>query len=399
MTALENVMVAADAHNRVQRRRRAASASVGSNSEEQDSYDKAMELLAFMKLDRRKDEYAKNLPYGDQRRLEIARAMATEPKLLCLDEPAAGFNPAEKQSLMELIRTIRGRGYTVLLIEHDMSLVMGVTDRIAVLDFGRKIAEGSPERSAPTPPSSRPTWERPPMLLEVRDLNVFYGRIHAIKGMSVEVDEGEIVTLIGANGAGKTTTMKAISGVRPVATGSVWFDGRDITRVPGYQRVDMGLCQAPEGRGIFPGMSVMENLEMGCYARKDRKSAAKDQDLERVLHLFPRLQERIKQSGGTLSGGEQQMLAIGRALMARPRLLLLDEPSMGLAPMLINQIFTIVREINDQGTTVLLVEQNASQALRLAERAYVLETGRVVKEGSGDQLLHDQSVIAAYLGG
>jgi len=237
------------------------------------------------------------------------------------------------------------------------------------------------------------------MLLEVRDLNVFYGRIHAIKGLSVEVEEGEIVTLIGANGAGKTTTMKAISGVRPVATGSVWFDGRDITRVPGYQRVDMGLCQAPEGRGIFPGMSVMENLEMGCYARKDRKSAAKDQDLERVLHLFPRLQERIKQPGGTLSGGEQQMLAIGRALMSRPRLLLLDEPSMGLAPMLIQQIFTIVREINAQGTTVLLVEQNASQALRLAERAYVLETGRVVKEGSGDQLLNDQSVIAAYLGG
>jgi branched-chain amino acid transport system ATP-binding protein len=237
------------------------------------------------------------------------------------------------------------------------------------------------------------------MLLEVRDLNVFYGRIHAIKGLSVEVEEGKIVTLIGANGAGKTTTMKAISGVRPVAAGSVWFDGRDITRVPGYQRVLMGLCQAPEGRGIFPGMSVMENLEMGCYARKDRKSAAKDEDLERVLHLFPRLQERIKQSGGTLSGGEQQMLAIGRALMSRPRLLLLDEPSMGLAPMLINQIFTIVREINAQGTTVLLVEQNASQALRLAEKAYVLETGRVVKEGSGDQLLNDQSVIAAYLGG
>jgi branched-chain amino acid transport system ATP-binding protein len=236
-------------------------------------------------------------------------------------------------------------------------------------------------------------------MLEVRDLNVFYGRIHAIKGISVEVEEGQIVTLIGANGAGKTTTMKAISGVRPVAQGSVWFEGRDITRVPAYQRVDMGICQAPEGRGIFPGMSVMENLEMGCYARKDRKSAAKDEDLERVLQLFPRLKERIKQPGGTLSGGEQQMLAIGRALMSRPRLLLLDEPSMGLAPMLIAQIFTIVREINEQGTTVLLVEQNASQALRLAEKAYVLETGRVVKEGSGGQLLNDQSVIAAYLGG
>jgi branched-chain amino acid transport system ATP-binding protein len=237
------------------------------------------------------------------------------------------------------------------------------------------------------------------MLLEVRDLNVFYGRIHAIKGVSVAVEEGEVVTLIGANGAGKTTTMKSISGVRPVATGSVWFEDQNITKVPAYKRVDMGICQAPEGRGIFPGMTVMENLEMGCYARKDRKSAAKDADLERVLTLFPRLQERVKQLGGTLSGGEQQMLAIGRALMSRPRLLLLDEPSMGLAPMLIAQIFRIIREINEQGTTVLLVEQNASQALRLAERAYVLETGRIVKEGSGSALLSDDAVVAAYLGG
>jgi branched-chain amino acid transport system ATP-binding protein len=237
------------------------------------------------------------------------------------------------------------------------------------------------------------------MLLEVRDLAVFYGRIQALRGVSFTVDEGEVVTLIGANGAGKTTTMKTVSGVRHVAAGSVIFDGQDITHLASHERVKRGICQAPEGRGIFPGMSVRENLEMGTYVRSDRKSAAKDADLERVLTLFPRLKERIAQSGGTLSGGEQQMLAIGRALMSRPRLLLLDEPSMGLAPKLIAQIFSIVAEINQQGTTVLLVEQNASQALRRAHRAYVLETGRIVKEGSGEGLLHDEAVINAYLGG
>jgi len=236
-------------------------------------------------------------------------------------------------------------------------------------------------------------------LLEVQDLEVFYGRIQAIKGISFTVDEGEVVTLIGANGAGKTTTMKTISGVRPVAAGRVLFDGQDITRVPAHKRVQMGICQAPEGRGIFPGMSVLENLEMGCYVRKDARSAAKQADLDRVFALFPRLAERRTQVGGSMSGGEQQMLAIGRALMARPRVLLLDEPSMGLAPMLIAQLFSIITEINQQGTTVLLVEQNAAQALRRAHRAYVLETGRVVKEGLGADLLDDESVKAAYLGG
>jgi branched-chain amino acid transport system ATP-binding protein len=237
------------------------------------------------------------------------------------------------------------------------------------------------------------------MLLEVSDLEVFYGAIQAIKGISFTVGEGEIVTLIGANGAGKTTTLKTVSGVRPVARGKVVFEGQDITKVPAFRRVEMGICQAPEGRGIFPGMTVRENLEMGTYVRKDRKSAAAKSDLERVLTLFPRLQERIGQTGGTLSGGEQQMLAIGRALMSKPRLLLLDEPSMGLAPKLIAQIFSIITEINQQGTTILLVEQNAAQALRRAHRAYVLETGKVVKEGAGSALLDDEAVKAAYLGG
>jgi branched-chain amino acid transport system ATP-binding protein len=236
------------------------------------------------------------------------------------------------------------------------------------------------------------------MLLEVNDLHVFYGRIEAIKGISFTVGEGEIVTLIGANGAGKTTTMRTISGVRPVAQGSVMFEGRDITKMAPHERVKLGICQAPEGRGIFPGMTVRENLDMGTYVRGGN-TAEKAADLEHVFHLFPRLQERITQLGGTLSGGEQQMLAIGRALMSRPRLLLLDEPSMGLAPMLIAQIFEIIKQINSEGISVLLVEQNATQALRTARRGYVLETGHMVKEGSGQSLLDDPAVRAAYLGG
>ncbi len=237
------------------------------------------------------------------------------------------------------------------------------------------------------------------MLLEVENLHVFYGRIEAIKGISFTVGEGEIVTLIGANGAGKSTTLKTISGVRPVAQGRIIFEGKDITKMPAHKRTEIGISQAPEGRGIFPGMSVMENLEMGCYVRKDRKSNTRSADLARVFELFPRLAERKTQAGGSMSGGEQQMLAIGRALMARPRVLLLDEPSMGLAPMLIAQIFDIITEINQQGTTVLLVEQNATQALRRADRAYVLETGHVVKSAPADQLLNDPDVQAAYLGG
>ena len=236
------------------------------------------------------------------------------------------------------------------------------------------------------------------MLLEVNDLHVFYGRIEAIKGISFSVGEGEIVTLIGANGAGKTTTMRTISGVRSVAQGSIKFEGKDITKMAPHERVKLGICQAPEGRGIFPGMTVRENLDMGTYVRGGN-AAEKAADLEHVFHLFPRLQERITQLGGTLSGGEQQMLAIGRALMSRPRLLLLDEPSMGLAPMLIAQIFEIIKQINSEGISVLLVEQNATQALRTAQRGYVLETGHVVKEGSGQILLDDPAVRAAYLGG
>ena len=234
------------------------------------------------------------------------------------------------------------------------------------------------------------------MLLEIDNITLLYGRIQALHGISLQVDEGEIVALIGANGAGKSTTMRAVSGLRPVASGAIRFAGEDITKLRADLRVVRGISQSPEGRGIFPGMTVLENLEMGAYTRRD--GAAIRQDMDRVFGLFPRLQERIRQPGGTLSGGEQQMLAVGRALMSRPKLMLLDEPSMGLAPMLIQQIFSIITEINQQGTTILLVEQNAQQALSRAHRAYVLETGRIVKGGTGAELLHDPAVKDAYLG-
>ena len=237
------------------------------------------------------------------------------------------------------------------------------------------------------------------MLLEVDGLCVNYGHIEAIRDVSFGVEEGTVATLIGANGAGKTTTLKTISGLRKVRAGQIRFDGKDITHQPPYERVLMGISQSPEGRGVFPGMTVLENLDMGAFVRKDRKSAAYQQDLDRVFDLFPRLKERERQAAGSMSGGEQQMLAIGRALMAKPRLVLLDEPSMGLAPKLIQQIFSIIGEINQQGTTVLLVEQNAAQALKRADTAHILETGEIVRSGTGTELSGDDSVKAAYLGG
>ena len=235
------------------------------------------------------------------------------------------------------------------------------------------------------------------MRLEIKDLRVHYGKIEAIKGVSVVVNQGEIVTLIGANGAGKTTILKTISGLRNVTSGSITFDGGEISKVPAHERVDLGISQVPEGRGIFPGMTVLENLEMGKFNRKDRKNEM-DEDLDRIYTLFPRLKERTSQAGGTLSGGEQQMLAMGRALMARPKVLLLDEPSMGLAPQMIANIFRIITEINKQGVTILLVEQNAQQALQRAHRAYILETGNVTKEAAASDLLNDPAVREAYLG-
>ncbi|MBM6695285.1 ABC transporter ATP-binding protein [Pseudoflavonifractor capillosus] len=233
-------------------------------------------------------------------------------------------------------------------------------------------------------------------MLKVNDINVYYGAIHAIKGVSFEVNDGEIVTLIGANGAGKTTTLQTVSGLLHSRTGSIEFMGENIMGHPAHKLVGKGLAQVPEGRRVFLQMTVEENLEMGAYSQPKSTVAS---GLERAYELFPRLSERRRQVAGTLSGGEQQMLAMGRALMSNPKLLMLDEPSMGLAPILVEQIFDIIRSLHKAGTTILLVEQNAQMALSVADRAYVLETGKIVSTGTGAQLLNDESVKKAYLGG
>lgn len=234
-------------------------------------------------------------------------------------------------------------------------------------------------------------------MLKINDINVFYGAIHAIKGISLEVNKGEIVTLIGANGAGKSTILRTISGLLKPKSGTIQFEGQEIAGMPAHEIVKTGISQVPEGRRIFAEMTVLENLELGAFTRKDRDGIKADMD--RVFERFPRLKERIGQLAGTLSGGEQQMLAMGRALMSRPRLLLLDEPSMGLAPLLIKEIFAIIQDINKTGTTVLLVEQNANMALSIAHRAYVLETGRITLKGDAKELAASDEVRRAYLGG
>ena len=407
LTVLENVKIAFHFH--VKYGLLESVLRVGRYFHEEEQIEaESMKLLKIFHLEDKADEVAKNLPYGAQRRLEIARALAAKPKLLLLDEPAAGMNPQETKELMEMIRWIRKEfGLTVLLIEHDMSLVMGICERIYVLEYGMVIASGTPDVIKNDPEvirahlgagaSAREESFSMKTMLKLNDINVYYGAIHAIKGISLEVNEGEIVTLIGANGAGKSTTLRTVSGLRKPKTGSIQFEGRDIAGMPAHEIVKTGISQVPEGRRIFAEMSVMENLDMGAFIRKDKDGVK--QDLKMVFERLPRLEERKDQVAGTLSGGEQQMLAMGRALMSRPRLLLLDEPSMGLAPLLIKEIFEIIVDINKGGTTVLLVEQNANMALSIANRAYVLETGRITLSGDAATLAASEDVRKAYLGG
>ena len=233
-------------------------------------------------------------------------------------------------------------------------------------------------------------------MLEVNNLHVYYGVIHALKGISFKVDQGEVIALIGANGAGKTTTLQTVTGLLPAKQGSIVFEGKDITKVPAHKIVEMGIAHVPEGRRVFSQLSVYDNLKMGAFTRKDKNEI--EESLEMVYQRFPRLKERRGQRAGTLSGGEQQMLAMGRALMSKPRLIVMDEPSMGLSPIFVNEIFDIIQVVSDSGTTVLLVEQNAKKALSIADRAYVMETGSIAMEGIADDLLHNEAVQKAYLG-
>ena len=419
MTVLENVQVGADSHLRY----RLGGTLLGlprQRREEQTSLQQARELLAFVGIDRYASGLAKNLAYGDQRRLEIARALGTQPSLLLLDEPAAGMNPSESKGLVALIEKVRAAGTTVLLIEHEMRVVMDLSDRIVVLDFGRKIAEGPPDeirrdprvvaaylgRSTGQPTPSRPerstATEVPALLLE--GVRVSYGAIEAVKGVDLVVQPGEVVTLIGSNGAGKTTILKAISGLMRVSGGEIAVFGESVKSLQPHRIVGRGVAHVPEGRRVFADLTVAENLHL-AYRSVDANrlrhgsSRTRQERLVEIFELFPVLSERADVPAGALSGGQQQMLAIGRALMAQPSLLMLDEPSMGLAPNLVERIFDLIEEINSRGTTVLLIEQNAEMALRIADRGYVLESGQIALHGPAQTLLESQAVRRAYLGG
>jgi ABC-type branched-subunit amino acid transport system ATPase component len=370
---------------------------------------RAEALLAFVGYRADMHARASDLPHVDRRHVEIARALATSPSVLLLDEPAAGLARDDKQRLARLLRRIADAGIAVVLVEHDMSVVMGISDHIVVLDAGTPIARGAPaavqedaavKKAYLGEDHGRPVAHRVAKaglggkLLDVASLRAGYGAEPVLKGIDLDVRGREMVAVLGANGAGKSTLMRALSGLHRPVQGGIALDGEDLSRLPAHKVVARGIVLVPEGRQVFPELSVLDNLRLGAFLRKDVPAA----ETERMLERFPRLRERLHQRAGLLSGGEQQMLAIARGLMGRPRLLLLDEPSLGLAPQVINDLFAALDRLRAEDATILLVDQMAGLALALADRAYVIDGGAIVASGSAAEIAAAGALEKAYLG-
>jgi ABC-type branched-subunit amino acid transport system ATPase component/ABC-type branched-subunit amino acid transport system permease subunit len=412
MSALENVLVGCHRHEHSGMLSDGLGFP-GQRKEERASRERAMDTLRLLGLEEFAHRPAASLPYGIQRLVEIARAVASEPKLLMLDEPAAGMNTSEREYLVEKIARIRDAGITVLLVEHDIGLVMGISDAVNCLDYGKLIACGTAKQVqadeaviAAYLGDGKSTVSResltenelatPDNLLVVDSISTSYGTIEALHGVSLVVPKGQIVAVLGANGAGKTTLLETISGLLRPTKGQILYRGADITKVAPHKIARRGLGHVPEGRQLFPTLSVEDNLIMGSRARAEK--AGLEDEIAFVYEVFPVLGERRAQLAGTLSGGEQQMLAIGRALTGKPSLLLLDEPSMGLAPLTVDRIFEGLVKLNEQGLTMLMVEQNAEMALSIADQAVVLQTGNVVIAEKATDLRKDDRVRESYLG-